>query len=90
MLILEPKLIILDEIDSGLDVDAIEVVAKAVNFLKKEKQSSVLLITHYSRILKFLEIDFVHLLSSGKIIKEGDASLVTDIENKGFASFLKK
>lgn len=90
MLVLEPKLIILDEIDSGLDIDAIEAVAKAVNFLKKEKNSSVLLITHYSRILNFLEIDHVHLLSKGKIVKDGDGSLVKQIEAKGFAAFLKE
>lgn len=90
MLVLEPKLIILDEIDSGLDIDAIETVARAVNFLKKEKQSAVLLITHYSRILNFLEIDRVHLLSKGKIVKEGNASLVSQIESKGFAAFLKE
>jgi len=89
MLVLEPKLIILDEIDSGLDIDAIQAVAKAVNFLKKEKQSSVLLITHYSRILSFLNIDVVHLLSKGKIIKTGSNDLVTEIEEKGFANFLK-
>lgn len=90
MLVLEPKLIILDEIDSGLDIDAIEAVAKAVNFLKKEKKSSVLLITHYSRILNFLDIDRVHLLSKGKIVKDGDGSLVKQIEAKGFAAFLKE
>lgn len=89
MLVLEPKLIILDEIDSGLDIDAIQAVAKAVNFLKKEKQSSVLLITHYSRILSFLNIDVVHLLSKGKIVKTGSNDLVTEIEEKGFANFLK-
>ena len=89
MLVLEPRLIILDEIDSGLDIDAIQAVAKAVNFLKKEKQSSVLMITHYSRILQFLEIDKVHLLSKGKIIKDGNASLVKEIEDKGFSSFAK-
>ncbi len=90
MLVLEPKLIILDEIDSGLDIDAIEAVAKAVNFLKKEKKSSVMLITHYSRILNFLEIDHVHLLSKGKIVQNGDGSLVKEIEAKGFAAFLKE
>lgn len=90
MLVLEPKLIILDEIDSGLDIDAIEAVAKAVNFLKKEKKSSVLLITHYSRILNFLSVDHVHLLSKGKIVKDGDGSLVKQIEAKGFAAFLKE
>lgn len=90
MLVLEPKLIILDEIDSGLDIDAIETVAKAVNFLKKEKQSSILLITHYSRILNFIEIDYVHLLDKGKIIKNGNAALATQIESQGFAAFLKE
>lgn len=89
MLVLEPKLVILDEIDSGLDIDAIEAVANAVNYLKKEKQSSILLITHYSRILQFLEIDKVHLLSQGRMIRNGDASLVKEIENKGFSSFSK-
>lgn len=89
MLVLEPKLIILDEIDSGLDIDAIESVAKAVNYLKKENQSSVLLITHYSRILNFLEIDKVYLLSKGKIIKSANANLATEIESKGFSSFSK-
>lgn len=89
MLILEPKLIILDEIDSGLDIDAIKVVAQAINFLKKEKQSSVLLITHYARILSFLNIDRVHILSKGQIIKTGSVALVTEIEKEGFANFLK-
>lgn len=89
MLVLEPKLIILDEIDSGLDIDAIQAVAKAVNFLKQTKQSSVLLITHYSRILSFLDIDRVHILSKGQIIKTGCADLVKEIEKKGFANFLK-
>lgn len=89
MLVLEPKLIIFDEIDSGLDIDAIQAVAKAVNFLQKEKQSSVLLITHYSRILSFLNINQVHILSKGQIIKTGSADLVKEIEKKGFANFLK-
>lgn len=89
MLVLEPKLIILDEIDSGLDIDAIKAVAKAINFLKQEKQSSILLITHYSRILNFVNIDRVHLLEKGKIIKTGTASLVAEIEDKGFANFFK-
>lgn len=89
MLVLEPKLIILDEIDSGLDIDAIKAVAKAINFLKQEKQSSILLITHYSRILNFVNIDRVHLLEKGKIIKTGSADLVAEIEAKGFANFLK-
>jgi len=90
MLVLEPKLIILDEIDSGLDIDAIETVAKAINFLKKEKQSSILLITHYSRILNFIDINQVHLLDKGKIMANGDASLAKQIESQGFAAFLKE
>lgn len=89
MLVLEPALVILDEIDSGLDIDAIQAVARAVNFLKKEKQTSFLIITHYSRILKFLEIDKVHLLSKGKIVKNGGASLVEEIEKNGFAELSK-
>lgn len=89
MLVLEPALIILDEIDSGLDIDAIQAVAQAVNFLKQTKQSSVFLITHYSRILSFLDIDQVHILSKGQIIKTGSADLVAEIEKKGFANFLK-
>lgn len=89
MLVLEPKLIILDEIDSGLDIDAIQAVAKAINFLQKEKQSAVLLITHYARILNFLHIDRVHILNKGQIIKSGSTKLVKEIETKGFAGFLK-
>lgn len=90
MLVLEPKLIILDEIDSGLDIDAIKTVAKAVNFLKKEQQSSILFITHYSRILNFIDIDRVHLLDKGKMVRTGSASLIEQIESKGFAAFLKE
>jgi Fe-S cluster assembly ATP-binding protein len=86
MLVIEPKLIILDEIDSGLDIDAIKKVATAVNFMKQEKDSAVLVITHYSRILQFLEIDQVHLLKEGRIIKTGDAKLVAQIEEQGFAT----
>lgn len=86
MLVIEPKLIILDEIDSGLDIDAIQAVARAVNFMKKEKNASVLVITHYSRILGYLEVDQVHLLSKGQIVKSGGASLVTEIEKTGFTT----
>ncbi len=89
MLVLEPQLVILDEIDSGLDIDAIQAVANAVNYLKQEKQVAVLLITHYSRILNFLNIDFVHVLNKGQIIKTGSADLIKKIEKKGFANFLK-
>jgi Fe-S cluster assembly ATP-binding protein len=88
MLVIEPKLVILDEIDSGLDIDAIQAVARAVNFLKEKHQTSVLIITHYSRILQFLTLDKVHLLSKGQLVKTGGAELVHQIEDKGFQSVL--
>lgn len=88
MLVIEPSLIILDEIDSGLDIDAIQAVARAVNFMKKGKGSSVLVITHYSRILRFLEIDQVHLLNKGQLVKSGGKELVEQIEKQGFSNVL--
>jgi Fe-S cluster assembly ATP-binding protein len=84
MLIIEPKFIILDEVDSGLDVDAIKVVAEAVNYLKKQKEIGILLITHYSRILKYIEPDKVVVLSDGKVVKEGNKDLAFKIEEEGF------
>jgi Fe-S cluster assembly ATP-binding protein len=89
MLVIEPKLIILDEIDSGLDIDAIQAVARAVNFMQQEKKAAVLVITHYSRILSYLSVDQVHLLSKGEIVKEGGQELVAEIEKGGFAKFLE-
>lgn len=88
MLVIEPKLIILDEIDSGLDIDAIQAVARAVNFMKQTKGSSVLVITHYSRILSYLNIDRVHLLSKGQLITSGGQDLVEQIEKQGFSQVL--
>lgn len=87
LLVIEPKLIILDEIDSGLDIDAIKAVARAVNYLRQTQQASVLIITHYSRILQFLDIDQVHLLSKGRVIQRGGSELVTQIEDEGFAKY---
>lgn len=87
MLVLEPKLSILDEIDSGLDVDAMKLVSKAVNYLVKEKGMSVLIITHYTRILKYIEPDKVHIMQDGVIIKSGDKSLAHQLEEMGFAQF---
>lgn len=87
MLVLEPKLSILDEIDSGLDVDAMKLVSKAVNYLVKEKGMSVLIITHYTRILKYIEPDKVHIMQDGVIIKSGDKSLAHQLEELGFAQF---
>ena len=87
MLILEPKLAILDETDSGLDVDALKVVSKAVNYLVEKTHMSVVVITHYTRILNYIKPEFVHVLKDGKIIKEGGESLAHEIEVSGYAPF---
>lgn len=84
MLVLEPKLAILDEVDSGLDIDALKIVAKSVNFLKEKTKMSVLIITHYARILKYLEPDFVHIMKDGKIVQSGDKNLAHELEEKGY------
>ena len=84
MLVLEPKLAILDETDSGLDVDAVKIVAKCINALKAQTNMSVLLITHYPRILKFIEPDRVHIMQDGEISQTGDKSLAHEIEEKGY------
>ena len=85
MMALSPKLVILDEIDSGLDVDGLKLVSSAINqFRFNNPRSSVLLITHYARILKYLKPDFVHVMVEGKIVKSGRLSLAREIENKGY------
>jgi Fe-S cluster assembly ATP-binding protein len=83
MLILEPKLAILDETDSGLDIDALQEVAKGVNYLRSPDRSFVL-ITHYQRLLDYIVPDFVHVLADGKIVKSGDKSLALELEDKGY------
>ena len=83
MLMLNPKLAILDETDSGLDIDALRIVADGVNSFKNEG-NAVLLITHYQRLLDYIEPDFVHVLADGKIIKTGDKSLALELEEKGY------
>lgn len=84
MLVLSPKFVMLDEVDSGLDVDALRVVADAVNFLH-EKGTTFLVITHYSRVLNYLKPNKVVIMSAGKIIKEGGTNLVAEIEKDGYA-----
>ena len=83
MAMLEPKLAILDETDSGLDIDALKTVANGVNKLKTE-DNAVIVITHYQRLLDYIKPDFVHVLSDGKIVKTGDASLALELEKKGY------
>jgi len=86
MSILNPKLSILDETDSGLDIDALRVVADGVNSLR-QKNNSFLIITHYQRLLDYIKPDFVHVLMNGKIIKSGGPELSLELEKKGYENF---
>lgn len=83
MSVLSPKLAILDETDSGLDIDALKIVAKGINDLKSQ-DNAILLITHYQRLLDHIVPDFVHVLHNGKIIKSGDKTLALELEKKGY------
>jgi Fe-S cluster assembly ATP-binding protein len=83
MAMLEPRLAILDETDSGLDIDALKVVANGVNKLRR-KDNSTVVITHYQRLLDYIVPDFVHVLYDGRIIKSGDKSLALELEEKGY------
>lgn len=88
MILLKPSLCILDESDSGLDIDALQVVANGVNS-QRSSERSFIIITHYQRLLDFIKPDFVHILANGKIVKSGDASLALEVEKEGYA-FLGK
>jgi Fe-S cluster assembly ATP-binding protein len=83
MAVLSPRLAILDETDSGLDIDALRIVAEGVNKLKS-KNNAILLITHYQRLLDYIQPDFVHVLANGKIIETGDKTLALKLEEKGY------
>jgi Fe-S cluster assembly ATP-binding protein len=83
MAVLEPKLAILDETDSGLDIDALRIVANGVNKLKNSENSTIV-VTHYQRLLNYIIPDFVHVLYKGKIIKSGGKELALELENKGY------
>ena len=80
---LEPKLSILDETDSGLDIDALKIVANGVNSLKS-KNNATIVITHYQRLLDYIVPDFVHVLYNGRIVKTGDKNLALELEEKGY------
>ena len=88
MAMLEPKLSILDETDSGLDIDALRIVANGVNTLKNENNATIV-ITHYQRLLDYIIPDFVHVLHNGKIIKSGDKNLALELEEKGYDWLIK-
>ena len=83
MMMLEPKLVILDETDSGLDIDALQVVADGVN-QSRSPDRSFIVVTHYQRLLDYIEPDFVHVLADGKIVKSGDKNLALELEEKGY------
>jgi Fe-S cluster assembly ATP-binding protein len=83
MVMLEPRLAILDETDSGLDIDALKAVAKGVNAMRSPDRA-IILVTHYQRLLDYVEPDFVHVLSNGKIIRSGDKTLALQLEEKGY------
>ena len=86
MTMLEPSLAILDETDSGLDIDALKAVAAGINTLRSPERA-IVLITHYQRLLDYVEPDFVHVLSEGKIVRSGDKTLARELEDKGYAEF---
>ena len=88
MLVLDPKLAILDETDSGLDVDAIKTVSKGIRMFKND-DNAVLIITHNTKILHSLKVDYVHILVDGKIVKTGTQELATEIENEGYEKYRK-
>ena len=83
MAVLEPKLALLDETDSGLDIDALRVVANGVNSMRKE-ENAIIVVTHYQRLLNYIVPDFVHVLVDGKIINSGDKNLALELEEKGY------
>ncbi len=83
--VLQPKFVILDEIDSGLDIDALKAVCNAINVIKKDNPAmSFLLITHYKRILDYLNPDFVHVIREGKIVRTGGMEIATQLEQEGY------
>ncbi len=90
MLMLKPKLIILDEIDSGVDIDNLKIIAKAINKYKKEFNASILIITHYPHILKYIKPDYVHVMNNGNIVKTGDYRLANAILKNGYEATVMK
>ena len=84
MMVLDPKLAILDETDSGLDIDALKIVANGVNAMRSEKRA-IVVVTHYQRLLDYIVPDRVHVLADGRIVRSGDRSLALELEEKGYA-----
>jgi Fe-S cluster assembly ATP-binding protein len=88
MELLKPKIAILDETDSGLDVDALRIVSEGVNRVKSNSNLGVMLITHYTRILRYLKPDYVHVFANGKIVEEGGPELADKLEEQGYAAYV--
>lgn len=84
MAALEPRLAILDETDSGLDIDALRIISQGVNAMRSPERS-IILVTHYQRLLDYIEPDFIHVLANGRIITSGDKSLALELEKKGYS-----
>lgn len=88
LLVLKPQLVLLDEIDSGLDVDALKCVGKALSvFIKENPESSLFLITHYQKILEYITPDVVHIMHNGKLVKSSDATLIQKVQESGYDQF---
>jgi Fe-S cluster assembly ATP-binding protein len=86
--LLDPKIAILDETDSGLDIDALRIVSAGINKFRENKEHGVLLITHYTRILRYVQPDFVHVFVAGQIVEEGGSELAEELESSGYERFL--
>jgi len=89
MELLKPKIAILDETDSGLDVDALRIVSEGVNRIKAKSDVGIMLITHYTRILRYIKPDFVHVFAGGKIVEQGGAELADRLESEGYAEYTR-
>ena len=87
MLMLHPELVILDETDSGLDVDAVKTVSQGIADYRKSSKGSLLIITHSTKILESLHVDKTHIMVNGKIVKTGDSSLIDEINENGFSAY---
>lgn len=90
MYLLKPNMVLLDEIDSGLDVDSLKIVGENVTAYQEKSNCGILLITHYQRLLDYIKPDYVHIMMHGRIVKSGDAKLVSVIEEQGYESFEKE
>jgi Fe-S cluster assembly ATP-binding protein len=89
MLLLKPKVAILDETDSGLDVDALRVVSSGIEAVRSAGETGTLLITHYTRILRYVRPDFVHVMAGGRIVDEGGPELAAQLEDTGYDRYVK-